>query len=69
MSEKTITVCDNCLCASCWRGFLMCEGAKDAGTVEKTIEELKELNLEHPSYWRDETYKNIANFSKDTNNG
>lgn len=50
---KTITVCDNCLRACCWQGEFMCDSAYgDAGTVEKTIEELRSLKAgEHESYW------------------
>jgi hypothetical protein len=29
----------------------MCQNAIDAGTVEKTVAELKKLNLEHPDNW------------------
>ncbi len=50
---STVTVCDACLQASCWQGEFMCDNARSAGTVEKTIKELKELNLEHYSYWRE----------------
>ena len=49
-SEK-ITVCDNCFEASCWQGIFMCEKSKNAGIVEKTVDELLELTTEHPSYW------------------
>ena len=55
---KKITVCDKCLTASCWQGLFMCDDSKFAGTVQKTLEELKELNLEHPSYWK--TDKQLA---------
>ena len=48
----TITVCDKCLQASCWQGAFMCDEAQFAGTIEKTIEELKELNLESSDYWK-----------------
>jgi len=47
----TVTVCDHCLQASCWQGIFYCDEYQTAGTVEKTIEELRALNLEHPSYW------------------
>lgn len=52
--KNTITVCDKCLQASCWQGSFYCEGAKAAGTVEKTRDELTALSLEHPSYWDNE---------------
>lgn len=48
---KTVTVCANCLCASCWHGIFMCDEAKHAGTVEKTVEELRKLDREHESYY------------------
>ena len=49
-----IKVCDKCLQASCWQGEFYCDEYKTAGTVEKSIEELKKLNLENPSYWVEE---------------
>jgi hypothetical protein len=49
--NREITVCSKCLLASCWQGKFMCEAARGAGTVEKTLKELQELDLEHPSYW------------------
>ena len=48
---KTITVCDACLQASCWQGMFYCTEYQSAGTVEKTIWQLLDLGLEHPSYW------------------
>lgn len=49
--KLTITVCDACLQACCWHGIFYCDEYECAGTVEKTIEELRTLNLEHPQYW------------------
>lgn len=57
MSDKTITVCNKCLRACCWNGIFMCDDAQTAGTVEKTIAELKALDLEHPDYWDVRTYQ------------
>ena len=52
IKNQTITVCEECLQASCWQGiFSMCEEAHYAGTVEKTVQELEALDLEDPSYW------------------
>jgi hypothetical protein len=51
MEEKKIVVCAECLMACCWQGEFMCEDAQYADVVEKSIEELKELNLESPHYW------------------
>lgn len=50
--KKTVTVCDKCLTAACWQGRFMCQESQSAGTVEKTIEELKALDREHPDNWR-----------------
>lgn len=47
-----IEVCDACFQASCWQGVFMCYNSYSAGTVVKTIKELKEINTgEHPSWW------------------
>jgi len=51
MSKETVTVCSACLQATCWLGLFYCDEYRTAGTVEKTREELKALNLEHPDYW------------------
>ena len=40
-----VTVCSACLQASCWQGIFYCDAYKSAGTVERTIEQLKVLNL------------------------
>jgi hypothetical protein len=50
--QKLITVCDACFQASCWQGVFMCDASQGAGTVQKTKAELRELGLEHPSYWK-----------------
>lgn len=49
--DRLVTVCDKCLQASCWQGIFMCQDAQNAGTVEKTVRELKALGRENPSYW------------------
>jgi hypothetical protein len=52
IDKKTkITVCDKCFMASCWHGEFMCDDARYAGTVEKTVAELRKLDLEHPDHW------------------
>jgi hypothetical protein len=51
--EKKVTVCDACLRACCWQGEFYCEDYKHAGTVEKTVAELRKLRLENEHYWRD----------------
>lgn len=50
--RKLVTVCSECLKASCWQGIFMCDNSRNAGTVQKTKAELRKLNREHPSYWK-----------------
>jgi len=52
--EQLITVCDKCFMASCWQGIFVCEDYYWAGTTQKTIKELKQLDLESPDYWKNE---------------
>jgi hypothetical protein len=49
--DRRITVCDQCLQASCWLGIFMCQESKFAGTCEKTVRELRALGRESPDYW------------------
>jgi hypothetical protein len=49
--DTRVTVCDNCLQASCWHGEFMCDEARGAGTIVKTVAELRKLKLENESYW------------------
>ena len=50
-TKSTITVCAECLQASCWQGVFMCDRSRSAGVVQRTVEELRELGLENESYW------------------
>ena len=49
--DKKVEVCSACLTAACWYGEFMCEEAINAGTVVKTVKELRRLNRESPTYW------------------
>ncbi len=51
-NDMKVTVCDNCLCASCLQGVFFCEKYIIAGIKEMTVEELINLNREHPDYWQ-----------------
>ena len=55
--DDTITVCDNCLQASCWLGEFYCDKYKEAGVVKVTVRELARLGREHPEYWAKESGK------------
>lgn len=50
--DRKVTVCDECLQASCWQGILLCDKARDAGPIEKTVSELRALDREHEWYWK-----------------
>jgi len=53
MSYK-ITVCSECLRASCLRGDFYCENYKNASVIKVPIDKLRQLGLESPSYWDDQ---------------
>ena len=50
--DELVTVCSACLTASCWNYEFCCEEYRTAGTVEKTVRELIELDREHPDHWK-----------------
>ena len=55
-----LTVCDMCLRSCCWRGEFMCDDAREASTVDLSIEVLKKIQKhldnvyvgEHSDYWK-----------------
>lgn len=49
--SRKITVCANCLQASCWQGVFLCDRARGAGTTELTVLKLHQLAYENPEYW------------------
>jgi hypothetical protein len=51
MTTRYVTVCSECLRASCWQGLFMCEKSANAGTIDLDIRYLEKRALEHPSYW------------------
>lgn len=57
--DRMVTVCDKCLCACCWHGEFMCDEAKSAGTVDKSIRDLLAIGepRESNEYW----FKSPAN--------
>lgn len=51
--SQEITVCSECLQASCWQGAFFCEKATHASTKRLTRKDLFEIATgEHPSYWK-----------------
>lgn len=51
MDSRRVTVCAECLCASCWLAIFMCENSDIADIKTMTVAELRGLGREHPSYW------------------
>lgn len=47
--NRQVYVCSECLTASCWHGEFMCQKARTAGIVKRTVAELDAMGLEHPS--------------------
>lgn len=51
--DKQVTVCDKCMRACCWQGEFMCDEALGAGTVVRTVAELRAgAHGENEHYWR-----------------
>ena len=50
-SDLMITVCAECLQASCWQYIFLCDKYKTANVIELPVKRLKELGREHPDYW------------------
>ncbi len=66
-TERTVTVCDACLRASCWQGRFYCdESHTTAGLTEKTVAELEALGREHPEYWEEGAGVDFPAGQKDT---
>jgi hypothetical protein len=52
-SDDMITVCDHCMRACCWQGEFMCDGARSAGTVDRTVARLRAgKHGESEDYWK-----------------
>lgn len=49
--ERKVTVCANCLMASCWHGISLCDRARGSATTELTVLKLHLLKYENPEYW------------------
>ncbi len=58
-NNKRVQVCSKCLTAACWYVEFMCDEASSAGTVVKTVGELKALNREHSDYWTNKKFAEV----------
>jgi len=59
-SDYWVTVCDHCLCASCWHGEHGCQEYLTAGTVQRKASELDKLNREHPDNYSHEKLTEVC---------
>lgn len=50
-NTRKVTVCSECLKASCWHGESMCERSRGANVTQRTVDVLRALNREHPSHY------------------
>jgi hypothetical protein len=66
-SMRKITVCSACKRATCWWGIFYCDEYKTAGTVEMSIDKLRRLKLEHPSWWTRKSVEKHTGFGKGFN--
>lgn len=57
--SREVTVCAECLTASCWHGTFMCDGARGAGTTTRTVAELDALAAEDPSHYSAERVRRV----------
>ena len=48
MADYYVTVCAECLTASCWHGEFMCQRSRDADVKTVRASELDAANHEHP---------------------
>ena len=60
--DMLITVCAECLRACCWQGEVMCDNARDADILDRTVASLRKLNAqpyfdgEHEDYWKKDVW-------------
>lgn len=50
-NTRMVTVCSECLKASCWHGEFLCERSRAANIVRRTVGQLRDLNREHPEQY------------------
>jgi hypothetical protein len=51
--SRYVTVCSECLCASCWQGVFLCHKSGAAGTMDLDVRYLAARALESPEWWGD----------------
>lgn len=51
MKDYLVTVCAECLTASCWHGVFMCQQSAGADIKTLRASDLRALDREHPSHY------------------
>ncbi len=52
--DLAITVCAECLEATCWQGTFMCQESRNANIIALPVKRLLVATREHPSYWEND---------------
>ncbi len=60
MDDRKITVCAECLTASCWHGEFMCDRSRNAGITTRLASELDALGREHPGNYSVEKIREVC---------
>jgi hypothetical protein len=50
-ADRRVTVCAECLRASCWHGEFMCDKSRGADVTTRTVRELDALGYEHAEHY------------------
>jgi hypothetical protein len=67
-APEQVTVCSECLRASCRKWILPCEAVHTASTVDLPVQALKALRREDPTWW-DGTYERTMRQGSAVNSG
>jgi len=62
-ADRLVTVCSECLMATCWHGIFLCDRSRSANIVKKPIRDLRALNREHESYWSKEHLEQYGDYN------
>jgi hypothetical protein len=58
--DYLVTVCAECLTASCWHGEFMCQRARGANITHRRASELRALDREHPDHFSVEKLREVC---------
>lgn len=58
--DYEVTVCADCLTATCWHGEFMCPKAQESGITTRLASELRALGREHPDHYSREKIRRMT---------